>query len=61
MSLMEMLGLTVAVLLLGYLARNMLELSSGAKRLPPARPSEPRSPHDPLTMSWDEPERRERE
>lgn len=60
MSLLEMLGLTVALLLLGYLVRNMLELGSGAKRLP-TKPSDPHSYHDPLTMSWEEPERRERE
>lgn len=59
MSLVEMLGLTVALLLTGYLARNMLELGSGAKRLTPRKPTDPHALRDPMTMSWDEPDRRD--
>jgi len=59
MSVLEYIGLIVAVLLMGYLARNILELERGARRLPPCKPAEPRTLPDPITMSWDDPERRD--
>jgi hypothetical protein len=56
MSVIEVVGLTIAILLMGYLARHMLELGSNARNLP-RRPVEPQPLHDPLTMAWEEAER----
>jgi len=59
MSFLDTVGLTIAILLMGYLGRNMLEMSSRARDLPPPKPSDPQAARDPITMSWDEPERQD--